>query len=324
MFALGFTERNKMPPSQSPIPYTGNKSCIYEQLKIMMPFHTLYIEPCMGSAEIFFRKAPAQKSILNDYNGDVTNFFRVLRDDRNLAEFIGMLYLSGNCEFIFQENRKLLFDTPNILDECIETAMILKKATASELHQARAFFENQTYSFSSTGKSFAIAERDIARRLPRLVSACAKLHRACILHRDYKDVIAYAACPNALIFLDPPYLGTEDCYQKANFDSSEHEKLFEFMFNEVHKKYDGKCKFIITYNNHPSLTALADKHGFPYRIIPRLHNMQQSTNPGAIFEELVITNYDWKAQIIENCGCDPLESQQISLFDDYTPFYLNN
>ena len=41
-----------------------------------MPKHDVYIEPCMGSAEVFFRKPKAEKEILNDYNGDLVNLFR--------------------------------------------------------------------------------------------------------------------------------------------------------------------------------------------------------------------------------------------------------
>ena len=40
MFALSYGKKQNA-PSQSPMPYTGNKFCIYEKLKIMMPFHTL-------------------------------------------------------------------------------------------------------------------------------------------------------------------------------------------------------------------------------------------------------------------------------------------
>ena len=36
--------------STSPLPYTGNKSCIVNTILSVMPKHTVYIDPCMGSA----------------------------------------------------------------------------------------------------------------------------------------------------------------------------------------------------------------------------------------------------------------------------------
>lgn len=103
----------------------------------------------------------------------------------------------------------------------------------------------QVFSFSSTGKSFAIAKKDMTKRFPRLIAACSRLRDAIIMHRDYKDVITYAACPGAFILLDPPYKGTEKMYQKSSFDEDEHAKLFAFM-NEIHVKFQGSCKFLIT------------------------------------------------------------------------------
>lgn len=80
--------------STSPLPYTGNKSCIVNTILSVMPKHTVYIDPCMGSAEVFFRKPRAEKEILNDYNGDLVNLFRVIQNNEKLAYLLGRLYLS--------------------------------------------------------------------------------------------------------------------------------------------------------------------------------------------------------------------------------------
>ena len=103
-----------MSASTSPIPYTGNKSCIVKTILDVMPPHDTYIEPCMGSAEVFFRKKPANLEILNDYNGDLVNLFRALQDNRNLVKIIGRLYLSVNAELLFRQNKELLSLTPNM------------------------------------------------------------------------------------------------------------------------------------------------------------------------------------------------------------------
>ena len=189
----------------------------------------------------------------------------------------------------------MLADVPNILDDITETAIIIENADWSDIEKAVAFFENQIFSFSSTGKTFAIAKKDMTKRFGRLVAACSRLRNAVIMHRDYKDCIDYAAGKDTFILLDPPYKGTENYYQKASFGSDEHAKLFEFM-NGIHEKYNGECKFIITYNNDPYIKELADKYGFDTYVKERLHNMLQSTKPGEMFEELLIGNYDLKKQ----------------------------
>ncbi len=303
-----------MSASTSPIPYTGNKSCIVKTILDVMPPHETYIEPCMGSAEVFFRKKPANLEILNDYNGDLVNLFRVLQDNENLDKVIGRLYLSVNAELLFRQNKELLTLTPNILDDLNETANILRSASWAEIRNAVAFFENQVYSFSSTGQTFGIMRRDLTHRFARLLAACCRLRNATILHRDYKAAISYGACENCFILLDPPYNGTEDCYPKADFDSSQHAVLFEFM-SGIDRQFAGKCRFLITYNNDPYIRGLAEENGFFTFVQSRLHNMRQASEAGALFEELLIANYDLVAQAEENNSTLFAKTEQLSLFD---------
>lgn len=107
------------------------------------------------------------------------------------------------------------------------------------------------------GTSFAIAQKDITSKFPKLRAASNRLRDAIIMHRDYKDVIRDQSCVGAFILLDPPYKGTEGMYKKSNFDANEHDNLFELM-NSVHDKFGGQCKFLITYNNDPYIKSLAD------------------------------------------------------------------
>ena len=303
-----------MSESMSPLPWTGNKGCIYHTIDAFMPPHTTYIEPCMGSAEVFLRKKPVEREILNDYNGDLVKFFRVLQRNEKLAYLIGRLYLSFNAEQLFRANKALLADVPNILDDFTETAVIVENAEWRDIELAVAFIENQTFSFSSTGKTFAIAKKDMTRRFGRLVAACSRLRDAIILHRDYKDAINYAASKNTFILLDPPYKGTEGYYQKSGFGNDEHAKLFEFM-NGIHEKFNGDCKFIITYNNDPYIVELAKKYGFDTFVKPRLHNMAQGTRPGEMFEELLIANFPLLEQADKNNKYLSEQTRQLTLFD---------
>lgn len=303
-----------MAGTASPLPWTGNKGCIYTAIDAFMPPHRTYIEPCMGSAEVFLRKQPAEKEIINDFNGDLVKFFRVLQRSEKMAYLIGRLYLSFNSEAIFKANKARLADVPNILDDITETAVMVENASWEDIQLAVAFFENQVFSFSSTGKTFAIAQKDMTKRFGRLIAACTRLRNAIILHRDYKDAINYAAGKDTFILLDPPYKGTESYYQKSSFGDDEHAKLFDFM-NGIHEKFNGDCKFIITYNNDPYIRELAEKYGFDTYVKPRLHNMAQGTRPGEMFEELLIANYPLIAQAEANHRYLDDMNRQMSIFD---------
>lgn len=171
-----------MSASTSPLPYTGNKSCIVNTILTVMPKHSVYIEPCMGSAEVFFRKPKAEREILNDYNGDLVNLFRTIQSNKKLVFLLGRLYLSINSELIFRQNKERLRNIPNVLDDVLDTSQIISKLKWSEVEAAAAFFENQVYSFSSTGQTFGIARRDMSQRLDRLINAYGRMRDAIILH----------------------------------------------------------------------------------------------------------------------------------------------
>ena len=183
-----------MSGSVSPLPWTGNKGCIYTTIDAFMPPHRTYVEACMGSAEVFLRKKPVEKEIINDYNGDLVRFFRVLQRNENLERLIGRLFLSFNSEQIFRANKALLAEVPNILDDLTETSVIIENIEWNDFDLAVAFYENQVFSFSSTGKNFAITKKDMTKRFGRLIAACARLRNATIMHRDYKDCICLSDC----------------------------------------------------------------------------------------------------------------------------------
>lgn len=94
-----------MSGSVSPLPWTGSKGCIYTTIDAFMPPHKTYVEACMGSAEVFLRKKPVEREIINDYNGDLVKFFRVLQQNEKLAYLLGRLYLSFNSEELFRINK---------------------------------------------------------------------------------------------------------------------------------------------------------------------------------------------------------------------------
>ena len=310
-----------MAASCSPLPYTGNKSCIADELIAFMPPHETYMEPCAGSAEVFFRKAPSPREILNDYSNDITNLYRTLQSNEKLEQFLGRLCLSIGAERLFKYNKELLQSIPNVLDDLRTTDEKIAAAQTQTLEEAMkicvehtaAFVENQVYSFSSTGQTYGIEARDIAKRIDRLIAATARLRNASILHRDFKDAMLYAASENTFYLLDPPYRGTEGCYPKGNFDEEQHKQLFR-LASKIDDQYGGKCKFIITYNNDPYIVDLALSFGLRTKVLERLHGMRQATEPGAQFEELLIANYDMDAQAERNRGIIISKTNQLTLF----------
>ena len=47
-----------------------------------IPSHDVYLEPYFGSGAVFFNKVPARIETLNDLDGNVVNYFKVVRESR--------------------------------------------------------------------------------------------------------------------------------------------------------------------------------------------------------------------------------------------------
>lgn len=60
--------------------YPGAKWGMAEEIVSLMPPHRSYLEPYFGSGAVLFNKPPSAIETVNDVDGDVVNFFTVLRE----------------------------------------------------------------------------------------------------------------------------------------------------------------------------------------------------------------------------------------------------
>ncbi len=63
-----------------PTSYFGGKSRLAPWIASLLPTHRTYVEPYFGSGAVLFAKPPSHTEIVNDLDGEIVNFFRVLRD----------------------------------------------------------------------------------------------------------------------------------------------------------------------------------------------------------------------------------------------------
>jgi DNA adenine methylase len=63
-----------------PLPYIGGKRTLAKQIIALFPEHTTYVEAFAGGAQVFFAKEPSKVEVLNDLDGEIVNFFRVVRE----------------------------------------------------------------------------------------------------------------------------------------------------------------------------------------------------------------------------------------------------
>lgn len=179
-----------------PFAYYGGKSGIARWLISHLPPHTTYIEPFLGSGAVFFAKRPARHEVLNDVDGVIVNFFRVLRERPDELELACRLSPYAREEW----------------EDCAD----LRGDEADELERARRYWVRINQSFASAigargGWSISTAQNThppitVRNRIGRFAECAHRLAGVSIEARPAVEVIRRLGRPGSLIYADPPYL----------------------------------------------------------------------------------------------------------------------
>ena len=186
-----------MTPTRPPLKYFGSKWRLAPWIILHFPQHECYVEPFCGGAGVFLRKPPSTIEVLNDLDGEIVNFFRVLREQTR--------------EFI-----QAIETTPYSRQE-YDQAWELRGSAASPLEQARRFYIRIWQGWGSTAGSKsgwgfqssngrgrpAVADWNATTHLTVIAE---RLKNALIEHDDALNVIERYDNPRTLFYCDPPYL----------------------------------------------------------------------------------------------------------------------
>lgn len=176
--------------------YPGAKWGMAREIVALMPFHRSYLEPFFGSGAVLFNKPPSAIETINDIDGDVVNFFRVLREQpEELAEAVALTPYARDVFNDAHENRG-----SSDFDRAYRFAI-----------RSKMGFGFKTY--QKTGWKTDIAGREGAyalnnwNRMPKdLLEAAERLKGVQIENQPALDLIRKFNHEKVLIYADPPYL----------------------------------------------------------------------------------------------------------------------
>lgn len=184
------------PVTRPALRYPGGKWRLAPWIIGHFPAHECYVEPFAGAASVLLRKDPAPYEVLNDRDGQVVNFFRVLRERPD--EFIRRVELTPWSRREFE---------------------LAAEPCDDPLERARRFFVRCWQSYSGGGVShwstgWAYQQRRSSNK-PKVLTwldqshLCAvadRLRRVQIEADDALAVIRRFDTPDTLFYVDPPYV----------------------------------------------------------------------------------------------------------------------
>jgi DNA adenine methylase len=261
---------------KSPVPYFGSKQRIATWITSLLPDHGHYVEPYCGGLSVLLAKGPSPMETVNDLDGELMTFWRVLRDRPEA--------LVRACAL-----------TPHARTELAASHQPLGEADDLEL--ARRIWcrlaQGRSGTLRQTGWRHYIAPAGSAIGMPgymeayvdRLAAAAERLHRVSLESLPALDVITkYGAAKDVLLYVDPPYLGTTRPWSNYRFemkDELEHRELAAALHD---------CKAAVVLSGYGS--ELYDE------LYQEWHRYEQSTMTGNAASTKGRTEVVWSNRVL--------------------------
>lgn len=207
--------------------YPGAKWGMAKEIVSIMPPHRSYLEPFFGSGAVLFNKPPSAIETVNDIDGDITNFFKVLREQPDeLAEAISLTPYSRE---VFDDAHKNRGTDP--FDRAYRFAIRSKMGHGFKTNQ-KTGFKIDVY---ARERSYCVG---CWNRLPGDIrEAAVRLKEVQIENQPALDLIRKFNHSNVLIYADPPYLLNTRGGKQYRYEMSEQEHLDLLAVLIQHKGY---------------------------------------------------------------------------------------
>lgn len=225
-------------PVRPAAPYIGGKRNLARRLTSLIETipHQTYAEPFVGMGGVFLRRRqrPAAE-VINDYSGDVANFFRVLQAHPEWLKELLAYQLMSRAEY----DRQAATDP----------------RTLTDVQRAARFLYLQRTSFGGkvVHRAFGVDAGKTRFNVHQLVPILDALHRrlagVVIENLDWRAFLARYDSPSVLFYLDPPYYASERDYGDGMFGRDQ----FAVMAEDLARI---RGRFVLSINDRPEVREI--------------------------------------------------------------------
>lgn len=186
----------RLPIGRPALRYYGGKWRIAPWILSHFPEHHIYVEAFAGGASVLLRKAPSDSEVLNDLDGNVVNYFRVLREKP--------YELKRAIEFT-PFSREETYASCEPATDPVERARRFHVRAWQTQHGAPQMGRNG-WRFGRRGGNDRRSAVDDWNDVARLPAIAERLKNVQIENDDALKVIARFDKASTLFFCDPPYM----------------------------------------------------------------------------------------------------------------------
>jgi DNA adenine methylase len=257
---------------KTPITYYGGKQALIKYLLPLIPSHKIYCEPFFGGGAMFFAKPKSEVEIINDLNGEVVNFFKVVKT--KFSELQKEVQGSLHSRELFKR-AKAIYDFPDMF---------------SDVKRAWAFWVLTNQGFAGIIGSWGFGKQNskerslVNKRNDFTKDYAERFESVQIEHNDALKVIDRCNDKTAFIYCDPPYINSDQGHY-AGYSEQEYKLLLD-------KLSKVKGKFLLSSYPNTILSAYIKKHKWKVKQIKKSVAVTKHTDKQKV--EMMVFNYDEK------------------------------
>ncbi|MBS1641529.1 MAG: DNA adenine methylase [Bacteroidetes bacterium] len=255
---------------RTPISYYGGKQCMLTHILPLIPQHEIYTEVFFGGGAVFWAKQKSGVEVINDLNGNVINFYNVLKTD--FAALKREVEQTIHSRLVYKR-AMVIYDIPQLF---------------TPVQRAWAFWVATNMGYSSQVGSWAFdyygkTERKIAVRIEEFTDIYSeRLKHTSIENNDACNVLSVRDRPNAFHFVDPPYVGAN----QGHYSGYTQENMNELLSTLATLK----GKFMLTTYPNDELTNSIKKYGWHTKSFDMFLSASNTKQKRKI--EVITTNFE--------------------------------
>lgn len=266
--------------------WVGGKRQLLNEITPLIPKRiTTYVEPFLGGGAVLFNLQP-KKAIINDFNKDLINVYRVVRDSPQELLDILKKHDKYNCEDYYYEIRALDRSENYTNMSNLEKAariIYLNKTCYNGL-----FRVNQAGQFNSPYGRYK-NPNIVNEPVILAMSNYFKNNNIKILEGDYRDALKNLR-KGAFVYFDPPYMPISSSSSFTGYtENGFNEKDQIELKIECDKLNDRGINFMLSNSAHPYIIELYKDYEITF--VKARRSINSKSNRRGEINEVLVRNY---------------------------------
>ncbi len=251
----------------APICWMGGKSKLRGEIIRRLPEHVCYVEVFGGAGWVLFGKEPSHTEVYNDIDGDLTNFFRVVKNAHRafLQQFEWVLVSRRTFNEFLGQNP----DGLNEIERAVRFYYIVKTSFAGK-------WKSPSFGYSKTGK----ASLNLDTLYETFTAVHKRLRRVIIEEGTFQDTIRRYDGADTVFFCDPPYFEAARYLHHLEADD----------YTALEKALAGiRGRFLLTINDCEAMRMLWRNYSIEEVEVP--YSIAKDVKSRGRYGELIVRNW---------------------------------